>query len=347
MLSASRSREDPNRHPSATELMDMKDPSRFRVDSSISSKKPMVSSSPSHEDPNQHPIATELKRLLDSVQIDMKEYIFRVDCLPIDLYYKDALTSLYDVPIRREDDPIAFLPKEAFYCNDNEIRTLSANQYNGPGKFVAFLKCECCCEILRYLFGCADGLPNDIKDSFVKLEIARRLLNKAWVVRYKKPSDKVNILCAGGEVALMNSIFAAKVELRKEPYYDNARHHYELALPILEELVGEGNQRVADVNAKLAICYDVCDQRDSAITHYEKALSLYQSLLHLPENQAESSSSAQKIFQSPGSELANIIHMLQDNRDRLRNLRSDAEQSTTTPVTTAGLAHDEVALGDA
>ncbi|KAJ4831158.1 hypothetical protein Tsubulata_048544 [Turnera subulata] len=242
----------------------------------------------------------------------MKEYIFRVDCLPIDLYYKDALTSLYDVPIRREDDSIAFLPKGAFYCNDNENRTLAANQYNGPGKFVAFLKCECCSEILRYLFGCADGLPNDIKDSFVKLEIARRLLNKAWVVRYKKPSDKVNILCAGGEVALMNSIFAAKVELRKEPYYDNARHHYVLALPILEEL------------------------RDSAITHYEKALSLYQSLLHLPANQAESS--------SPGSGLANIIHMLQDKRDRLRKLRSDAEQSTTTPVTTAGLAHDEVAL---
>ncbi|KAJ4846762.1 hypothetical protein Tsubulata_032155, partial [Turnera subulata] len=75
------------------------------------------------------------------------------------------------------------------------------------------------------------------------LEIARHLLNKAWWVTSKRPSDKVNILCAWGEVDLRNAIFAAKVELRKEPYYDNARHYYAQALPILVELVGEGNQR--------------------------------------------------------------------------------------------------------
>ncbi|KAJ4828192.1 hypothetical protein Tsubulata_044824 [Turnera subulata] len=253
----------------------------------------MLSSSPSHKGSSKlkRPSAIELKPMRDSSRVNLF-----IEC-------KKALCWLYEVPVKVEDDPIAFLPKEADYYEDDKIRTLAASQYNeSSGLVLALLKSACCFQILRHLLPFI--IRGDTKFSEPKLDIARGILEKAWEVAVKNPGDsldKVNILCAASEVALRKSIIYATegVESIGKEFYEDARYHYARGLRMLQKMGTEGNQRIADINAKIAICYDFCDQRDSAISYYEDALSLYRARLELLPDGREK------------DKLNNIIHILQ------------------------------------
>ncbi|KAJ4833946.1 hypothetical protein Tsubulata_016657 [Turnera subulata] len=228
---------------------------------------------------------------------------------------KKALGFQYRVPIREKVDPIAFLPKEADYHEDDELKSLAANQYNEPGKFLALVKGAC-----RHLCRCASSDAEDYKRKLYnkadyELELASRFM------RDKPDSIKqVNILCAKGEAYLMQGS------------YSGARNQYIDALPVLENSAGEGNQRrAADINAKIGICYEAQNERQLARRSYAKALRIYKALLRQLSDEAESSATTVP-KESEKDKLNKIIGILRDKYGQLREPRQNPEPSAPNPA---------------